>query len=364
MHWSGTALRLIVVLVAVLAMTAPVSAGGWAAVHLDAAPENVAVEVPVEIGFTVLQHDVSPVNVDSAVLEAQHRETAEFYRATAAQEGAIGHYVVEAVFPRAGEWKWSIIPAPFAGTSFETLTVLEAPAATSPGATADRPAQIAAGTCAARGEVRYALSNPASDDPTKADQDAIPAGTTGAPDALPIAISETTLDVTIDELLIDHHAITVDAAGATVACGDLGGRMWDGALVVGLQAVGAAGEAGIATLREESGRTTITLYLLPASTDSVEPASAGSAGAVSIEIVDSGGHWGFSPNQVSVAAGTTVVWTNATEAAHTIQGDDLAFSDSGLMASGASFEQTFDTPGTYTYRCGPHPDMVGTITVT
>lgn len=364
----STALRLFLALVALLAMAAPASAGGWATVHLDAVPANVAVEVPVQIGFTVLAHDITPVNVDTATLQAQHRETAETYAATALQEGATGHYVVEAVFPRAGEWKWSIVPEPYAGTSFETLTVLAAPAASSPDSAA-RPARIAHGSCATRSEAAYPLVAPAPADPAKTGSADLPADTTGSPDALPVQISETVLDVPIAELLASPHAITVGSSDPTdpapIACGDIGGRMWNGELVVGLRAGGTTGEAGIATLREENGRTTITLYLIPTGpAERTEPASAGSADAVTIEIVTGGGHGLFSPSEVDVPVGTTVVWTNATAIAHTVTGDSLAFEDSGPLDPGDSFQQTFTSPGTYTYRCGPHPDMVGTITVT
>jgi plastocyanin len=47
-----------------------------------------------------------------------------------------------------------------------------------------------------------------------------------------------------------------------------------------------------------------------------------------------------------------------------VTGDDLAFDDSGPLVPGASFTATFDEPGTYRYRCGPHPQMVGEIVVT
>ncbi|MCC2629636.1 MAG: Copper binding protein plastocyanin/azurin family, partial [Thermomicrobiales bacterium] len=40
-----------------------------------------------------------------------------------------------------------------------------------------------------------------------------------------------------------------------------------------------------------------------------------------------------------------------------------AFDDSGLIEPGDSFRQTFDEPGTYRYRCGPHPGMTGVIVV-
>jgi len=164
--------------------------------------------------------------------------------------------------------------------------------------------------------------------------------------------------VTIAELLAAPHAVAVDHGAATVACGDLGGRMWDGELVVGLQPVGETGQAGIASLRQVGERTTITLYLIPAS-PAGDPAPA-SAGADAVQIADIG----FSPSQMSISAGTTVTWTNTGAITHTVTGGDLAFDDSGPLAPGDTFTQTFDEPGIYAYRCGPHPGMVGAITVT
>jgi plastocyanin len=37
---------------------------------------------------------------------------------------------------------------------------------------------------------------------------------------------------------------------------------------------------------------------------------------------------------------------------------------SDRLDQGASFEHTFDEPGTLTYRCSAHPGMVGSIVVT
>ena len=370
------ALRLAVALAAVLAAVlpnAPASAGGWAVVHLDAAPVNVAVEVPVRIGFIVLQHDVTPVNVEdfgpegSVTLEAMHRETAETYRAAAEQEGTEGHYVVEAVFPRAGEWKWNIVPAPFAGTSFETLTVLDAPAAPS-ALTVPRPGRIIAGSCGRMGKTRFTLgaTAPAAG---STEADGIPTGSVGARDAFPVSISETPIGVALAELIDAPHAITVESGDpsdpAPVVCGDVGGRIWNGELVVGLRTVARAGVAGIATLREDAGQTYVTVYLVTvpgAETDRGDREDAASAATytVAVDIVD----MGFSPSALTVPAGTTVVWTNTSAVTHTVTGNDVTFADSGPMAAGALFEQTFDRPGIYAYRCGPHPGMTGTITVT
>ena len=43
--------------------------------------------------------------------------------------------------------------------------------------------------------------------------------------------------------------------------------------------------------------------------------------------------------------------------------DDGAF-ESDTLDTGATFSTTFDTPGTFTYVCGIHSSMHGTITVT
>jgi plastocyanin len=70
----------------------------------------------------------------------------------------------------------------------------------------------------------------------------------------------------------------------------------------------------------------------------------------------------FAPTALSVAAGSTVTWTNSDDEPHTV------VSESGLFRSGAldtneSFSFRFDKPGTYRYTCSIHPRMVGTIIV-
>jgi plastocyanin len=70
----------------------------------------------------------------------------------------------------------------------------------------------------------------------------------------------------------------------------------------------------------------------------------------------------FSPDQMTVAPGTTVTWTNEAQTPHTTTADDGTW-DSGTMEQGDDFSFTFDDPGTYTYHCSIHPDMTATITV-
>jgi plastocyanin len=72
----------------------------------------------------------------------------------------------------------------------------------------------------------------------------------------------------------------------------------------------------------------------------------------------------FTPDVLTIKAGTTVTWTNESSLVHTVTSDTDLF-DSGNMSKGASFSYTFNDPGTYTYHCIPHKAyMIGTIVVT
>ena len=329
-----------------IALSAPALAGGYAVVRLDEPPGDVLVATPWRFGFMVLQHDVTPNSDVTPVVHALHKETGEEVTATGQQEGAVGHFVAEVTFPRAGEWKWSIEPLPYAETSFETLTVLESPGALS------YPAQIITGSCAAPGDIAYSLG------------DVTPQVTVEKSTALPIAIGVSTIDTPLSQLLATEHAIGIGADQkdtSPVACGDILRTTNEADIVLGLQARNAE-NIGVAVLREEGERTAVSLYLL-------NPNRVGKASEVTlqapeetltVEIVDP---WVFQPSSLDVPRGATVTWVNHSDVAHTVTGDDLAFDDSGLIEPGDSFRQTFEEPGTYRYKCGPHPEMIGVIVV-
>jgi plastocyanin len=78
-----------------------------------------------------------------------------------------------------------------------------------------------------------------------------------------------------------------------------------------------------------------------------------------VRVVD----FAFEPATVTVTVGSTVTWTNAGSRPHTVTADDGSF-DSGRLDPGEQFSQVFDQPGTFTYFCGFHPDMQGSIVVT
>jgi plastocyanin len=74
----------------------------------------------------------------------------------------------------------------------------------------------------------------------------------------------------------------------------------------------------------------------------------------------------FGPESLSVKVGTTVTWRNDDTASHTITFEDSSLADqsSDLTAPGKTFKHTFDSAGTFSYHCTPHPFMKAKIIVT
>ncbi|MBI4145295.1 cupredoxin family copper-binding protein [Candidatus Woesearchaeota archaeon] len=68
----------------------------------------------------------------------------------------------------------------------------------------------------------------------------------------------------------------------------------------------------------------------------------------------------FSPAEVTVRTGQTVVWKNQDSASHTIAIDGT---ESPELFNGDTWSHTFDTAGTFDYLCGIHPSMKGTVVV-
>jgi plastocyanin len=78
-------------------------------------------------------------------------------------------------------------------------------------------------------------------------------------------------------------------------------------------------------------------------------------------------NFGYKPNPLVVAAGTTVTFKNADALAHTItaenDSDAPPLFDSGDMPPGATWAYTFTKAGTYHYFCKYHAYMRGAIVV-
>ncbi len=91
--------------------------------------------------------------------------------------------------------------------------------------------------------------------------------------------------------------------------------------------------------------------------------AAANAATANVSIVD----FAFSPQNITINVGDTVVWTNNGVAPHTsTSGTNCPTGDgiwnSGTLSSGQAFQFTFTQPGTYNYFCAIHC-FTGTITV-
>ena len=89
-------------------------------------------------------------------------------------------------------------------------------------------------------------------------------------------------------------------------------------------------------------------------------AAGGSAAAVTIQ------NFAFTPQRLTVKAGTTVTWTNNDSAPHTVTSSDgISTSASttslfnGSVSPGATFSYTFAKAGTYYYLCTIHKSEAG-----
>ena len=70
----------------------------------------------------------------------------------------------------------------------------------------------------------------------------------------------------------------------------------------------------------------------------------------------------FNPSPLTIAAGTTVRWTNDDAIAHDSTSNTNVWA-SGNMGPGAHFDFTFQAAGTYPYHCTIHSGMTGTVVV-
>lgn len=93
--------------------------------------------------------------------------------------------------------------------------------------------------------------------------------------------------------------------------------------------------------------------------------SSTSTNSVEIKIVENNGQYAFSPATVKIVKGTKIVWTNTTDATHTITPDTAtAFTGSSNLTQKQTYSLVINTAGTYAYHCDIHSYMKATITVT
>ena len=75
------------------------------------------------------------------------------------------------------------------------------------------------------------------------------------------------------------------------------------------------------------------------------------------------GNFAYSPKEITILKGETVVWTNKDFIRHDITSDSGNELDSDLLGQGETYSHTFNQVGEYTYHCTPHPFMKGKVVV-
>ena len=75
-------------------------------------------------------------------------------------------------------------------------------------------------------------------------------------------------------------------------------------------------------------------------------------------------NFSFTPATLTVAAGSTVTWTNRDDIPHTVVStDDAKMLKSKVLDTDEKFSFTFSKPGAFPYFCSIHPKMTGKVIV-
>ncbi|MGB9234142.1 MAG: cupredoxin family copper-binding protein [Terriglobales bacterium] len=101
------------------------------------------------------------------------------------------------------------------------------------------------------------------------------------------------------------------------------------------------------------------LFLVAASGQYRAWAAEGAAAAGTEVKID---NFSFTPQAITVKAGTTITWTNHDDIPHTVVSDEQLFKSKALDTDD-KFSTTLTKPGTYSYFCSIHPKMTGKVVV-
>ncbi len=73
-------------------------------------------------------------------------------------------------------------------------------------------------------------------------------------------------------------------------------------------------------------------------------------------------NFSFTPQVLTVKAGTSVTWMNKDDVPHTVVSTTKKFG-SRVLDTDEKYSFTFNEPGTFEYYCSVHPHMTGKIVV-
>ena len=120
-------------------------AGGWANAVMDTAPDEPGgPNQPVTMGFTLLQHGVTPVDWGTTQVVLTNQATGESVSFDARLQGATGHWVAEISVPADGTWSYEVRhDLEIAMTGFDPIALGDAAAVSGTAATGTAATGIA-----------------------------------------------------------------------------------------------------------------------------------------------------------------------------------------------------------------------------
>ena len=95
-----------------LMLAVPVAAGGWAEIVADAQTTTTDTPPtegqPIDIGFLVLQHGVTPAGWETATVHFTNASTGKTMDVVAKNDRPDGHFLATVTLPEAGFWSWHV----------------------------------------------------------------------------------------------------------------------------------------------------------------------------------------------------------------------------------------------------------------
>ncbi len=105
-----------------------------------------------------------------------------------------------------------------------------------------------------------------------------------------------------------------------------------------------------------------TLFFAAVSTFVIWTAASLPAGDLAQDAQVKIDNFSFTPQVITIKAGTSVTWTNKDDVPHTVVSTSKRFA-SRVLDTDDRFSFTFNEPGTYDYYCSIHPHMTGKVVV-
>lgn len=96
----------------------------------------------------------------------------------------------------------------------------------------------------------------------------------------------------------------------------------------------------------------------PAPTQAIRPVAI-----ANVKIIEKDGKYSFDPATLTVKVRTQVIWTNSSNAPHTVTSTTGDFNTPNILEQKQTFMVVFTKPGTYIYYCNIHLYMQGSIVV-